>query len=461
MNTPLAAIEGIGAPRGARVPVREVFALLRLAFFMKVDGRDIVGRDSTIALLSVTALAAWILLDPLLHSRELVFSWYGVPDLAGVAAGVLGFAWLLHKLSRPPLEFRRALVLTLGALPLAMLGAVASWKLVDIMLQLLGVVLASWALAYFARALRAITGRRQPIALLAGAAATLLFMLSFDYLQANPRLWVRAEDRLDRFNASGVDWARMSRVQFAQQSRIDADVARLDAQDAAAMDVFFLGFAGYGHQQIFAREIDLASQVVHSRYGSGTRSLRLVNDRTDLDSWPIASEPGLRHALRKLGENMGDEDVLFMVLSSHGDRGEGVRVSSPGTVTTQIDPGVLDDMLDEAGILWRVIVVSACYSGSFVEALSNDQTIVITAAAHDRKSFGCNDSRALTYFGEAFFRDALARSDSLRAAFQAARAALEKKERAGGIVPSLPQASFGRQLEARLNEPARSADPPR
>lgn len=435
---------------------REILALLRIAFLVEVDGRDIVGRESTIALLSALALAAWITIDPLLHSRQLVFSWYALPDLACVAAGLLALAWILHKLARPALEFQRALVLTLGGLPLAMLGVVASWKLADDALRILGVALVSYALVYFGRGLRALTGRHQPVALLVGAIATLLFALSFDYLRADSRLWVRAEDRLDRFNAAGVDWARMSRVQFMQQSRIDADVARLAAQDSSAMDVYFLGFAGYGRQQVFAREIELAARVVGSRYGSDARSLRLVNDQTDLDSWPIASEPALRHALFKLGESMGDEDVLFLVLSSHGDRGEGVRVSSPGTVTTQLDPRALDEMFDEAGIRWRVVVVSACYSGSFVDALSNDHTIVITAAAQDRKSFGCNDSRALTYFGEAFFRDALARSGSLRAAFHSARAALEKKERAGGIVPSRPQASFGRQLEARLDDPGRA-----
>jgi hypothetical protein len=453
LNKPLAAIDGFGATRRTGTTLHEIVALLRLASFMKVDGRDIAGRDLTIALLAVTALTAWIVVDPLLHSRELVFSWYAIPDVACVGAGLLALAWLLHKLARPALEFQRALVLALGALPLAMLGAVASWKLVEATLLVLGAALAVYAFVFFARGLRALTGRRQPVALLAGTVATAAFMFSLDYLQADPRLWVRAEDRTDRLSAAGVDWARMSRVQFHQQSRIDADVSRLAAQDSAAMDVYFLGFAGYGHQQVFAREIDLASRVVDSRYGSGERSLRLVNDHSDLDSWPIASEPGLRHALRRLGESMGDEDVLFMVLSSHGDRGEGVRVSSPGTVTTQLDPRALDAMLDEAGILWRVIVVSACYSGSFVDALSNEHTIVITAAAQDRKSFGCNDSRALTYFGEAFFRDALGKSGSLRGAFHTARAALEKKERASGIVPSRPQASFGRQLEARLDEP--------
>jgi hypothetical protein len=444
--------------RSASAPVREIATLLRLALFLKVDGRDIAGRDSTIASLSVLALVTWIIVDPLVHSRELVFSWYAVPDVACVAAGLLALAWLLHKLSRPAPGFHRVLVLALGTLPLAMLSAVASWKLVDAKLLLLTAALAAFAMVYFARGLRALTGRNQPVALLAGAVATTSFIFSLDYLQADPRLWVRAEDKLDRFNAAGVDWARMSRVQFRQQARIDADVSRLAAQASGALDVYFLGFAGYGHQQVFAREIDLASRVVDSRFGSGARSLRLVNDQTDLDSWPIASEPGLRHALHRLGETMGDEDVLFMVLSSHGDRGKGVRVSSPGTVTTQLEPRLLDTMLDEAGIQWRVIVVSACYSGSFADALSDERTIVITAAAQDRKSFGCNDSRALTYFGEAFFRDALARPGSLRAAFHAARTALENKERAGGIVPSKPQASFGREIEARLDMLDRAAN---
>ena len=156
---------------------------------------------------------------------------------------------------------------------------------------------------------------------------------------------------------------------------------------------------------------------------------------------------------------MGDEDVLFLAFSSHGDRGKGVRVSNPGTLTTRLDPRSVDQMLREAGILWRVVVVSACYSGTFADALADERSIVITAAGADRKSFGCNDSRALTYFGEAFFRDALSGAGSLREAFQLASKALERKESEAGIVPSRPQASFGTLLEAKLGETGRSANP--
>lgn len=449
MNTP--AVEDIGFSNAARATVRELVALARLALMLRVDGAEITGRDATIALLAGVALVVWTALDPLLHSRDLVFSWYAIPNLAFFAFGALALAWMLDRLSRPAPGYRRALVLTLGALPWAMLGEVASWKLVDSTQRILLVALSVFALLYAARGLRVLTGRHQPLALLAGLLVTAAFLLSLDPLQANPRLWVRAEERMDRINAAGVDWTRVARAQFAQQARIDAEVARLAPQDPTATDVYFLGFAGYGQEQIFAREIDLAAQVVAERFGSAGHSLRLVNDRQDLDRWPIASEQGLRHALRRLGEVMGEEDVLFLTFSSHGDRDSGVRVSSPGMITTRVSPERLDEMLREAGIGWRVIVVSACYSGSFVDVLSNERTVVITAAAQDRKSFGCNDSRALTYFGEAFFRDALTRTESLQEAFRNARAALEKKERADGIVPSMPQANFGAAIERKLD----------
>ena len=457
MSTPI-AVEGIGFSSSARASLRELGALARLALFLRVDGADITGRDATIALLAFVTLAVWIIADPLLHSRDLVFSWFAIPDLAWIAAGVLAVTWVLNRLARPLPGFRRVLLLTLGALPLAMLGEIASWKLVESTLRLVVAALSLFALVYFARGLKVLTGRHQPLALLAGLLVAGAFIASLDYLQANPRLWVRAEERMDRGNAAGVDWVRMSRAQFEQQARIDAQIAKLAPQREGATDVYFVGFAGYGQEQIFAREIDLAAQVVGERYGSEGRTLRLVNDRGDLDSWPIASAPGLRYALRRLGEVMGDEDVLFLAFASHGDRDAGVRVSSPGMITTRISPGQLDEMLREAGIGYRVIVVSACYSGSFVDTLSNDRSAVITAAAQDRKSFGCNDSRFLTYFGEAFFRDALGGAGSLRQAFQTASAALDRKERASGIVPSMPQASFGAQIEARLDGAARAAN---
>ena len=107
-------------------------------------------------------------------------------------------------------------------------------------------------------------------------------------------------------------------------------------------------------------------------------------------------------------------------------------------------------MLQDAGIKWRVIVVSACYSGGFIEPLRDDNSIVITAAAPDRTSFGCEAGRDFTYFGEAYFRDALAKTRSFTEAFALAKDIVARKEAAENLTPSLPQMWAGPAIVERL-----------
>ena len=78
------------------------------------------------------------------------------------------------------------------------------------------------------------------------------------------------------------------------------------------------------------------------------------------------------------------------------------------------------------------------------------RTIVIAAAAADRTSFGCSNDSELTYFGEAFYRDALPGARSLREAFDRAKAAIAAREQREHVTPSNPQAYFGAEIEAKL-----------
>ena len=112
-------------------------------------------------------------------------------------------------------------------------------------------------------------------------------------------------------------------------------------------------------------------------------------------------------------------------------------------------------MLHEAGIKWRVIVVSACYSGGFIEPLKDANSVVITASAPDRTSFGCEPGRDFTYFGQAYFRDALAGTRSFTRAFEAAREGVAKMEAAEGMdPPSEPQMWVGVAMAERLKKTA-------
>jgi hypothetical protein len=110
----------------------------------------------------------------------------------------------------------------------------------------------------------------------------------------------------------------------------------------------------------------------------------------------------------------------------------------------------LAEALRQSGIKWRVIIVSACYAGGFIDSLKSPTTVVIAAAAADRTSFGCGTASDLTYFGEAFYRDALPEAKTLREAFDKAKTAIAERERRERQESSKPLAFFGAPMDAKL-----------
>jgi hypothetical protein len=106
-----------------------------------------------------------------------------------------------------------------------------------------------------------------------------------------------------------------------------------------------------------------------------------------------------------------------------------------------------------SGARYRVIIISACYSGVFARALADPRTLVITAAAPDRSSFGCEDGATWTYFGDAFFNQALREATTLDEAFCRARAIVSARERREGFEPSKPQMAGGSEVLRLLATP--------
>jgi hypothetical protein len=118
-----------------------------------------------------------------------------------------------------------------------------------------------------------------------------------------------------------------------------------------------------------------------------------------------------------------------------------------------ITPAVLRKLLDDSGIRWRIVVISACYSGSFIDALADERTLVVTASQADRTSFGCGHQSASTYFGEAFFEQGMARSDTILGAFEIAQKRVTEREARNRVSPpSNPQISLGKQMAGKLRE---------
>jgi hypothetical protein len=316
---------------------------------------------------------------------------------------------------------------------------------------LLGVTIAAliYSLLYLARGLRAFTGESQRVAAIAGVIFVAAFVWLSDALDAIPDVWVSPE--IEAAADNNDSYADAEGLLFEQSGRIDLLLAGISADVSPAPKFFFLGFAGVGEQKVFAQEIGLASRVLSERYGMDGRGLSLINDERDLERAPLASISGLRYALRGLAARMNlDRDVLFLSISSHGAQDPAIAVSNSQLPLNDITREDLAEALKGSGIKWRVIIISACYAGGFIDSLKDPKTIIITAAAADRTSFGCSNDSDLTYFGEAFYRDALPGAHSLRDAFEKAKSAIAARERREHVDPSRPQAYFGSELEAKL-----------
>jgi hypothetical protein len=400
--------------------------------------------------LGLASFLFWVALDRWRAGPGAVFEPLEAPLVSVYLVLVFVTAYLASRASRPRLEFRSALWVVMGFLPVLIAAgfaidlrldgkaAVAAW-----------VSLALYGVAYGMNALRALSGAWQGTA--AMAVIMLLGVFSTGYRSADlrPSIWAPAPGEEEP--AADLSAADAESLLFDQREAIDEAVDRMAENVGPRPAIFFVGFAGVSDERVFAQEIKLAAQVVGNRFDAADRELLLINDRRDVDTYPLATLSGLQYALSAVAQKMDpDRDILFLALSSHGSPDPELAVSNAGLPLAQLSADDLQSALRDSGIKRRIIVISACYAGGFIPALRNPDTIVIAAAAADKTSFGCSDDRDLTYFGEAFYRDALPSAVSLEDAFAHAKAAIAEREKKENEIPSDPQASFGNDLHAVL-----------
>jgi hypothetical protein len=443
------------ASAAAAAPLRRAGAgrLADAASLLALRGKAVLTEPSQglfAVLATLLAFGTWAAFDWWQNGPGAMLYVYGLPQVAWYLLGGLAVASALAWASVPRIAPARAIVVcALGAWLAVLYTYLAGWLVGSVWLSICflaaGVL---YALVYFDRAARALTGQPQPRAALAALAATVTFFLLSEALYVYPMMWTPSGIEEDAADAS---YYEVEPLLFAQRERVDRALAAVRASDLATTELYFVGFAGVGDEKVFAEEIKFAARAVADRYRAHAGDVLLLNDVRDLASAPLATASTLRYALRGIAAKMDTEDdVLFLALSSHGSSDAMLSVANGYLPLDDLYAEDVAAALDEAGIKWRVIVVSACHAGSFIDALQDPYTIVLTAAAPDRTSFGCSNERDLTYFGEAFYRDALPLEVSLREAFALAEQSVAEREAAEGIEPSQPVASFGAELERKL-----------
>jgi len=254
-----------------------------------------------------------------------------------------------------------------------------------------------------------------------------------------------AESPIEDFDAEDV--------MYRQPALLDAAIARLVPQRPGIVDLYAITFAGDGAERVFRNEAEYAATLFAQRFDAEGRTLVLANSADSLDATPLATWTALHRALQAMAGIMDpDEDVLLLYLTTHGSEEHELLVALDPLPLNQILPvDVADALRTSPSIRWKVLIVNACYSGGFVDALHDDSTMVITSARPDRTSFGCGVESDITYFGQAFLVEALNRTTSLPDAFRQASVTIAERERTEGITePSEPGIASTPSIEAKL-----------
>jgi len=216
---------------------------------------------------------------------------------------------------------------------------------------------------------------------------------------------------------------------YRQRELLDRALGSLQPSDPRRINMYYLGVAGDGTQEVFRREVEYVRDQFARSYDTTGRAITLINSRSTLEQVPMATVTSLRAALMAIAARMDREkDILFLFLSSHGSKEHDFDLDQGDMNLQDLGAAELGALLKESGIRWKVIVVSACYSGGFIDPIKDEYSLVITAARSDRRSFGCADDNDFTYFGEAFFKEALPRSASFQEAFRSAERLVNERE---------------------------------
>lgn len=166
--------------------------------------------------------------------------------------------------------------------------------------------------------------------------------------------------------------------------------------------------------------------------------LSASNEPGDSSIEPSSAERLLRR-IASLPARRRQRCLVF--ITSHGKENEGVWLAHdrdflvPEALARALSGGCARTP--------TVVVVSACYSGSFAKgAMRAPNHILFTAARRDRPSFGCQADRTYTFFDECLIA-ALPRSPTWRAVYADTVGCVDRMERELRAVPSEPQAYFG------------------
>ena len=248
-------------------------------------------------------------------------------------------------------------------------------------------------------------------------------------------------------------------AEAAQLAKLMGDALNdLAPQRPGQLDVYLIT-ASLWSDPVFEREAEQAEEILSAHLGAAGRSIILSAGGQGVRHHPAATPDNIAAAIGQVGSLIDpNEDLVVLFVTTHGQQDGAAAIREHNRMGGLLRPNQLRDMFQQANIRNRVVIVSACFSGAFIAPLMDDNTIVLTAAAPDRTSFGCQPQRDWTFFGDAYFNHAVRDGTPLIRAFDEAKRLIEQWEREQNLSPpSNPQRFVGPHAEDMLRQAERAA----
>jgi hypothetical protein len=259
-------------------------------------------------------------------------------------------------------------------------------------------------------------------------------------------------------NGWSMEQNRSAAWHLAQHKRLGAAIAALQPQRPGTVDAYVISI-GLDSDAVFGREAGEAAKVLSRRYGAVGRTIFLAAGADNQGAGtPQGSPPNLATALAAVAAKMNlKEDVLILFATTHGDPNSGLAYRDGINGIGMIAPLRLATLLDDLGFERRMILLSACYAGVFLPLLTNENSVIVTAAASNRTSFGCTPGNDWTFFGDALINNGLRKPQPFDKAAEEATALITQWENSKQLLASRPQTFIGDKanvwlgpLEARM-----------
>lgn len=433
-----------------------ILAGTRAALFLPIRLWSFKGNFLQICLLLIVSLSLSLIYDYYDTAPDNYFNPYGLSYQSLLYLSFFFSLTLISVLNSRQQDLGKLIILLLSIVPIIWLGSVCLLALAKYQTSL-DAYQSNWAVFItYSIWYLIVVGRLIKRFFYLDILPTILYVIIYAFFNFSPLFLLPTEPlwyplQTKKQNITLPPKIDVEKVYYSQNTLLDENINNLIEGNEGVTDLFFIGFAGDADEDVFMNETNSAKAIIDDRFNTFGRSLVLINNSKTVENIPLANGHNLKTSIKKIAELMNtDEDMLVLFLTSHGSEDHYLSANFPPFKLNNLNGDVINNALNDTGIKWRIIIISACYSGGFIETLTDPYSLIITAANSKQNSFGCGHDGQYTYFGEAYLEQGLKQTGSFIEAFEVAKEIVLEKENNDGFKNSDPQIMIGSEIENKL-----------